>query len=390
MSSTESTSMTGKTKSSASQPLIRGRNKQLLLYRQLADVLRRDIGNGKLGPGAMLPSMDDLAAQYRLNKATVRQAITELAAAGLVFSIPAKGTFVTEKDSGRKNGVASRSLSIGWVLSVSDEGNTGRYHTEIMDAVQSALREIRGHLLIINAIHMSTTALCRVIGEAQLDGIILVGGFDKETIRHLAGNGLPAVLIDDTCRGVRVDSILVDNRGGGYQAVEHLLSLGHRHIALVTGPADLQITNDRLAGALEAAAEAGIAQSAIQVIHGDFSPRSGRLAAAKIIAMRQRPSAVFFFNDEMASGALQTFHESSDIKVPQDISMVGFDDVLWASLTQPPLTTIRVEKELMGKEAVERLKRRMTTQDHIPETTIIPTQLIVRKTTAAPIQRGHK
>lgn len=369
--------------------LVRGRSKQRLLYRQLADVLRRDIGNGKLGPGAMLPSMDNLAAQYRLNKATVRQAIAELTAAGLVYSVPARGTFVTEK-SGRKSSPSSRSLSIGWVLSVGDDGNTGRYHTEIMDAVQSALREIRAHLLIINATQMTTTALCRVIGEAQLDGVILVGGFNKETIRHLAGNGLPAVLIDDTCRGVRVDSILVDNRGGGYQAVEHLLALGHRHIALVTGPADLQITNDRMAGALEAAAEAGIAQSAIQILHGDFSPPSGRLAAAKIIAMRQRPSAVFFFNDEMASGALQTFHESGDIKVPQDISVVGFDDVLWASLTQPPLTTIHVEKERMGQEAVERLRRRMTSQNHIPETTIIPTQLVVRKTTAAPIQRGHK
>ncbi|MFH0879006.1 MAG: GntR family transcriptional regulator [Lentisphaerota bacterium] len=382
--------MTAKTKSGASQPLIRGRNKQRLLYRQLADVLRRDMQSGKLGPGAMLPSMDVLAQRHQLNKATVRQAITELAAAGLVYSIPAKGTFVAEKGGARAGGVSSRSLSIGWVLSMSDGGNTGRYHTEIMDAVQSSLRKINGHLLIINAIGMNTTALCRVIGEARLDGVILIGGFNKETIRHLAGNGLPAVLIDDTCRGVRIDSILVDNRGGGGQAVEHLLSLGHRELALVTGPQDLQITQDRRAGALEAAAAAGIPSSSIRILDGDFSPESGRAAAAKILAMRQRPTAVFFFNDEMASGALQTFHESGRIRIPQDMSIVSFDDVLWASLTQPPLTTIRVEKELMGNEAVERLKKRMTARHHIPETIIIPTQLMIRKTTAAPIQGGLK
>ena len=92
----------------------------------------------------------------------------------------------------------------------------------------------------------------------------------------------------------------------------------------------------------------------------------------------------------MASGALQTFHESSDLTVPRDISVIGYDDVLWASLTQPPLTTIHVEKDLMGKEAVERLKKRMTHPDHIPETTIIPTRLISRKTTEAPIQGGPK
>ena len=382
--------MTTKIKSAAVQPLVRGRNKQRLLYRQLADILRRDIENGTHKPGTMLPSMDDLASQFHLNKATVRQAIAELTAAGLVYSVPAKGTFVAEEDGERKDGLLAKTPSIGWVLSVSDGGNTGRYHTEIMDAVQSALREINGHLLIINALHMTTVALCRVISEAKLDGIILVGGFDKETIRHLASNGLPAVLLDDTCRGARIDSILVDNHGGGYQAVEYLASLGHRRIALVTGPADLQITKDRLAGALDAAEKAGITPSAIQILHGDYSPRSGRLAAAKIIAMRQRPSAVFFFNDEMASGALQTFHESSDLTVPRDISVIGYDDVLWASLTQPPLTTIHVEKDLMGKEAVERLKKRMTHPDHIPETTIIPTRLISRKTTEAPIQGGPK
>lgn len=370
--------------------LVRGRNKQRLLYRQLADVLRGEIAAGQIGPGAMLPSMDDLAARYRLNKATVRQAIAELTAAGLVYSVPARGTFVAEKASARRPAASSRSLSVGWVLSVGKEGNTGRYHTEIMDAVQSALRDIRGHLLIINAIHMNTTELCRAIGDARLDAVILVGSFDKDTVRRLAGSELPTVLIDDTCRGARVDSILVDNRGGGYQAVEHLASLGHRHIALVTGPAELQVTRDRMEGALEAAQEAGIAPSAVQIVHSDFSPRGGRAAAAKILAMKQRPGAVFFFNDEMASGALQVFHESGGLEIPRDLSIVGFDDVLWASLTHPPLTTVRVEKELMGTEAVERLRKRMAGRNHIPETTIIPTRLVVRNTTATPIQRGHK
>lgn len=368
--------------------LTRGRAKQKLLYRQLADVLRERIENGRLKPGSMLPSMDDLARKYSIHKATVRRAIAQLTLSGHLRSVPSRGTFVLD-DSARQQ-KSSRVPAIGWVISVSDNGRTGRYHTEIMDAVQTALQEINGHLVIISAVGQSASAISRIIGEAQLNGIVLIGGFPHETIRHLAGTGMPAVLIDDTCRGAALDSILIDNRSGGYEAARHLISLGHRRLAFVTGIPGLKITEDRLAGAWEAVDEAGISRDRVQVIPGDFSPRSGRLAATRIIAANPQPTGAFFFNDEMASAALQTFYEHSDLRIPEDLSIVGFDDTTWASLTPPPLTTIHVEKELIGREAVLRLRRKMTEADYVPTTSITPTRLVVRKSTASPTQRGAK
>jgi len=368
--------------------LTRGRAKQKLLYRQLADVLRERIENGRLKPGSMLPSMDDLARKYAIHKATVRRAIAQLTLSGHLHSVPSKGTFVLD-DTARRQKTA-RAPAIGWVISVSDGGRTGRYHTEIMDAVQSSLQEIRGHLVIISAVGQPASAITRIIGEAQLTGIVLIGGFPHETIRHLAGTGMPAVLIDDTCRGAGLDTILVDNRNGGYQAARHLIELGHDRLAFVTGTPGLRITEDRLAGAFEAVDEAGISRDRVQVIPGDFSPASGRRAATRIIAAAPRPTGVFFFNDEMASAALQTFSEHSDLRVPEDLSIVGFDDTSWASLTNPPLTTIHVEKELIGREAVLRLRRRMTETDYVPTTSIVPTRLVVRKSTAPSKQKGAK
>ena len=364
----------------ASFSLERGRGKRRLIYRQVADRLRKEIGDGRLKPGEMLPSMDDLARQFNINKATVRQAIAELAAAGCVHSIPAKGTFVSEARTARED--SSSRLSIGWVISISDEGNTGRYHTEIMDAVCTALRKKRGHLLMMSANGLSAASFCREIGEARLDGVILVGAYRHDTIRRLAGSGLPMVLLDDACRGARIDSILVDNRGGGYLAAQHLAALGHRRLAFVTGPSNLQITRDRLDGALEALKDAGLDPASARIVASDFSPRGGAEAFQTIAAMKPLPTGVFFFNDEMASGALQALYENTSLKVPEDFSFVGFDDISWASLTHPRLTTIRVEKELMGRQAVERLLKRIKDPDHNPTTTIIPTQLVTRNSTA--------
>ena len=250
-----------------------------------------------------------------------------------------------------------------------------------MDAVCTALRKKRGHLLMMSANGLSAASFCREIGEARLDGVILVGAYRHDTIRRLAGSGLPMVLLDDACRGARIDSILVDNRGGGYLAAQHLAALGHRRRAFVTGPANLQITRDRLDGALEALKDAGLDPASARIVASDFSPRGGAEAFQTIAAMKPLPTGVFFFNDEMASGALQALYENTSFKVPEDFSFVGFDDISWASLTHPRLTTIRVEKELMGREAVERLFKRIRDPQHIPTTTIIPTRLIARNST---------
>ncbi len=364
--------------------LDRRRGKQRFLYRQLADLIRKDIEGGRLKPGEALPSMDNLARQHQLNKATVRQALAELTAAGLVYSVPAQGTFVCDPTAWRQPLSAARSLAIGWISHVSGGTVTGHYHTAMLDALRGALPAIHGHLSVLCTDQWDATAFCKTIGEAHLDGAILAGPFNNEPIKHLLDTRLPAVLIDDTCRGARVDCILVDNRGGGHQAFEHLITLGHRRLACVTGPAGWQISRERLEGALDAARTHGLDPSSVRLFEGDLSPEGGAAAFRDLLKLNPLPTGVFFFNDEMAAGALQALYEHSQLKVPDDISFIGFDDIAWTRLLHPPLTTIRVEKELMIQKAVECLQDILTQKNHLPTTTITSTRLIVRKSTAAP------
>ncbi len=370
--------------SSKNPQLVRGTKKRLFLYRQLAAILRRDIESGALKPGESIPSMDSLAATHKVNKATVRQALAELTAAGLIFSIPAKGTFVAEPRASSRTIDPNRTLTVGWISRVSGLAVTGRYHTEIMDALRAALPAIRGNLMVVSTMKQDPASFCRTVGETQLDGAILAGPFFDVPIHHLLKSGLPSVLIDDTCRGVPADSILVDNRGGGFQAVQHLLSLGHRRLAFVGGPKDWQITQDRLAGAREALTEAGLQPESVPVFWSDYSPEGGEAALMELMKRKPRPTGVFFFNDEMASGALRALYKHFSIRIPQEMSFVGFDDISWAALTHPPLTTIRVDKVLIGRKAAERLGAQLRGESEIPLTTVIPTALVTRESTAAP------
>jgi len=358
--------------------LKKGCGTRKYLYRQLSALLREKIRRGEWKPGEMLPSMDDLAGEHGINKATVIQAIADLAAQGLVYSVPARGSFVADPEAGR-NGRAADALSIGWISTVTDHGNTGRYHTEMMDAVRAEVQAIGGNLLVFKSEGIPPKVFCTMIGKARLDGAIIIGPAEGEPIRLALGGKLPAVLIDDTVRGQRIDAILIDNEGGGFQAVEHLIRLGHRQLAFVTGPLAWKVSRDRLAGAQAALDAAGLPALAGAVVQSDFSPGGGHEAMLRILKMKPRPTGVFFFNDEMASGAIQALHEIGGLRVPEDFSCVGFDDTSWASLMCPPLTTIRVEKDLMGREAVRRLKKRIEDPNPIPTITTVPTRLMIRK-----------
>lgn len=364
----------------AKAQLAKGSGKPGFLYRQLADILRKDIAAGALKPGDMLPSMDDLAAKHRINKATVRQAIADLIAGGLVHSIPAKGTFVSDPSNARAT--SSHALSVGWISTVNDGGNTGRYHSEILDAVRESVQASGGHLLVFSSAKLAASALYKAIGDAHLDGAVLIGPPREDPMKRIILSGLPVVIIDERFRSRRVDSIMVDNEGGGYQAVEHLLALGHRRIAIVSGPAEWPVSEERLAGAMAAIKDAGVEPDSIAVIESDLSAEGGRQSVRKLLSLNPVPTGVFFLNDEMASGALQAIYEQTKLRVPQDLSIVGFDDIAWASMTHPPLTTIRAEKDIMGREAVERLRKIIQDKDHLPTTTIVPTRLVIRKSTA--------
>lgn len=193
------------------------------------------------------------------------------------------------------------------------------------------------------------------------------------------------VAVDRRVYGREVDTVVVDNVAGARQAVLHLLNLGHRRIGLIGGSVTVTTGRERLDGYLAAFAERGLPVLADLLLSGDFKEASGHRLASELLARPEPPTALFVANNLMTMGALQALQEHA-VRIPQDISVVGFDDVPWMSLLQPPLTTVRQPTYQIGKEAAELLFRRLREgPQKRTESIVLQPELIIRGSTAAPV-----
>jgi LacI family transcriptional regulator len=225
-----------------------------------------------------------------------------------------------------------------------------------------------------------------VLLEKQVDGIIFVpAGLSRENINHLQARGVPLVLVDRCVSEVKADYVLTDNQGGALMAVRHLVDRGHHAIACIAGPEGVGLSSERIAGYKQALAEAGIAFQPEFIQQGDFQYQSGYDAAQKLFGSQPEPTAIFACNDLMAIGAFRYAYEV-DLHIPDQLSIVGFDDVWLAAYANPPLTTIRQSKHKMGTLAVKMLIERMADPDLSPRLKVLDTRLIIRQSTAELLQ----
>jgi LacI family transcriptional regulator len=370
------------------KPFARDRLGGEHLYRQLALRLGRNIREGKLKPGQRLPSMDDLAESCGVTKITVRRALLELKSEGLIYTKPAQGTYVAETLPPTKERSRNQVLTVGLVSRVLT-GEPGPYHAEILASLRTEMSKQKGNLVVLPAPQPSGPDISEQMGHANLDAVIFLGPFDSDSLRRIARNGPPSVLVDFQLRGLSVDTIAVDNTGGAETAIRHLVSLGHREIAIILGQEDAIATRERLAGARNGLERAGIPAASVRLLNGDFLLESGYQAMASLLANGSVPTAVFCMNDEMAVGAIQAVHRLSSLEVPRDISIIGFDDIIWGTATHPRLTTIRVDKNLMGRLAMECVLSAMQGKPHTVTSTVIETELLQRESTAPPRPAGE-
>ena len=198
-----------------------------------------------------------------------------------------------------------------------------------------------------------------VLVEKQVDGIIFVAaGLSEENIKNLQKRGVPSVLVDRQVPGVEIDSVFADNQAGGFLATNYLLALGHTAIACIGGPRGVRSSSERIAGYRQALEAAGLDPDPDWIFEGDFQFRGGHSAASVFFSGDQKPTAIFACNDLMAIGALHFAHENQ-LRIPGDISIIGFDDIRLAEFSHPPLTTIRQSKDRMGALAAELLLGRL-------------------------------
>lgn len=274
------------------------------------------------------------------------------------------------------------------IVGVVVQGIRNPFYSEVVDAVKAAM-EGGGYTVILGSYGVDEEGLIRYIETFKsniADGVIFAPGAPRGTeqarlIGELA-EFVPVVFID----GDEYSSIPIvkpDVDGAAYQATQHLIQLGHRRIAYA-GP----LLEERVNGYRRALAEHGIPVDESLVFHGDnrfeYNSFSGGVrVAAEIVKLHDRPTGLVCFNDEVAIGAIQSF-VSSGIRVPDDISVTGIDDIDIAQFCNPALTTVRVPKREMATRAAQTLLKLINRETISPDDSFVrfPTELIVRQSTA--------
>lgn len=199
----------------------------------------------------------------------------------------------------------------------------------------------------------------------------------SEVLAEAVKNGLPLVIIDRRMTRPKTDIVLADNQNGAQLAIQHLLQLGHRRIAIVNGPQHLTSGRERYAGFLEAMAEAGAVVDDRLVRFGDYQLDSGYTLTRDLLSQSKPPSALFIANNLMTIGALNAIHELG-VRIPTDIAVIGFDDLPWAASLNPPLTTVGQPAFDIGVHAAELLLNRMEFPNRPARTVVLGTELIQR------------
>ena len=218
-----------------------------------------------------------------------------------------------------------------------------------------------------------------------VDGLIICSALRQDpVIKGLMSQNVPFVLAMRKTEPVTgdplVDFIGVDNCLGGYKAMAHLLAVGHRRIGLITGPMATSTGYDRKVGAMSACQARGLNPDQITLIEGDFHRTSGLNLAKNMLSKKNRPSAIFAGNDHMAIGVLDALDEIG-LRCPEDVAVIGFDDIEMAGLPGVDLTTVSQKKSTMGRLAVDQLVEKIKGgQGSVAKTIILEPILVIRKT----------
>jgi DNA-binding LacI/PurR family transcriptional regulator len=259
------------------------------------------------------------------------------------------------------------------------------FFAEIVDGIEQAA-SAKGYLLLLSTASRRARlekAMMDVLVQHRMDGIILLSPRVDRVALNAVARTTPTVIVGKLTRGLPADCIMTDEMHGAALVVDHLVTLGRRRIVHVDGGSGAG-ASQRRTGYLRAMARNGLEGSA-EVLAGDFTESAGMRAASRLLRRRRLPEAVFAANDLSAAGVLDTLEEGG-VSVPQQVSIVGYDNTFLAALSHMSLTTINQPREAMGRKAVELLLRRIADPTIAPAVELVVPELVVRRTTG-PIGR---
>jgi LacI family transcriptional regulator len=275
-----------------------------------------------------------------------------------------------------------RSKIIGLLVPGLDTAYIGEVARGIDQEVQAVEYDLM--LYTTHLHHAKESAFVTMLSRGLADGLLLIlprrpGSY----LPSLRQRQVPYVLIDHHGGDRQGPSVGATNWQGAYDATQYLIGLGHCRIGFITGTLDLACATDRLGGYRAAHRDAGLPPAPELVCEGDFLQPAGYRGAHRLLDLPERPTAIFASNDVMAFGAMEAARERG-LRIPQDISIVGFDDIPQTEHVHPPLTTVRQPLEEMGRAATRMLIQRIDQPERTPERIELPTKLIVRASCEAP------
>jgi DNA-binding LacI/PurR family transcriptional regulator len=276
--------------------------------------------------------------------------------------------------------ITGRSNLIGLVVS----NITNPFYPEVIEAIVATAADHDYNVILCNTQESLKlqTAYLELLIEHQVDGAILTSSLlDTEgLLAQVATDRIPLVMVNRTVDGLRVDSVHIDNAGAGRLVARHLVDLGHSAIAFVGGVEATSTDRARLTGLRTEMDALGVALPDEYVVHHEFTRSSGYDLTKRLLALPERPTALFCADDLIALGAMDALFDAG-LRVPEDVSVVGVDDVPAASLRQVALTTVRQPTAEMGRRAVQLLLERVLSgPDGEPIEIVLRPRLIVRRT----------
>ena len=253
----------------------------------------------------------------------------------------------------------------------------------LLEGIKSRLRASGCDLLLFTTIDPDPDVYLRRCHDSGVRGVILHGfTTDDARISRLLEARIPCVGVDDVGIAPRLGHVSSDNVGGALEAVRHLNAMGRRRIATIHAPLSHSVGGERLLGYRIGLEEIGIRARQDYLVEADFFLHDGVTAMEKLLALDERPDAVFAASDVMAIGAMAAI-ERAGLRVPDDIAIVGYDDSPYATMVSPQLTSVRQDAPAQGIAAAEGVLRMIVDPTANPPELIVPVELIVRESSGA-------
>jgi len=256
----------------------------------------------------------------------------------------------------------------------------GEFFAQVIRGLERTARDRDFHLLVSSSHSEASEAKAALKAmRGRVDGVVMMWPqATPDFLRDLLPGSLPVVLLNAPDSGAGLASLSFDNYGGARAAVEHLIDHGHERIAILAGPRGNMDAEQRRAGYLDALTEHGLPTDPSLQLEAGFLRQRGYEAVESLLALTPSPTALFASNDSMAVGALRGLREAG-VRVPEDLAIVGFDDIPTAQYLTPPLTTVRVPMHELGARAMDVLLQDLQDGTGLSVQETLPTELIVRQ-----------